>query len=55
MDDRKKDHIDLKGSKQRTYPKQLRTHNLPTDDGENKNCTNKERDLLLANESWIIS
>ena len=31
MDDQKKDHIDSEGSSQRNCPKQLQTHNLPTD------------------------
>ena len=33
-DDKRKDHIDPKGPKQRN-PQQLQTHNLPTDDMEN--------------------
>ena len=40
--------IDPKGPKQRNCPKQLQTHNLPTNDVENINSTNKERNLLLA-------
>ena len=50
MDVQKKDHIDLKVPKQRNRPRQLQTHNLPTDDVENINSTNKGRDLLLANK-----
>ena len=42
------DHIDPKGSKQRNCPKQLQTHNLPTDDEKNINSKNKERSLLLT-------
>ena len=34
MDDQRKDPIDPKGPKQRSHPKQLLTHNLPTDDVE---------------------
>ena len=37
-----------------TAPKQLQTYNLPTDDVENINSTNKGRDLLLTNKLWII-
>ena len=37
-----------------TAPKQLQTHNLPTDDVENINSTNKGRDLLLANKLRIV-
>ena len=54
MDDQRKDHIDIKGPKQRNRPKQLQTHNLPSDDVENINSTNKERDLLLANKPWFV-
>ena len=42
MDDQRKDHIDSNKSKRRNHPKQLQTHNLPTDDVENINSTNKE-------------
>ena len=38
-----------------TAPKQLQINNLPTDDEENINSTNKGRDLLLANKPWIVS
>ena len=44
MDDQRKDHIDPKGSKQRNRLKQLQTHNLPTNDVENINSTNKGKD-----------
>ena len=43
-----------KGPKQMSRPKQLQTHNLPTDDVENINSTNKGRDLLLANKPRIV-
>ena len=36
IDDQRKDHIDPKGPKQKNHPKQLQTHNLPTDDVEKK-------------------
>ena len=42
MEDQRKDHIDPEGPKQRNRSKQLRTHNLPTDNVENINITNKE-------------
>ena len=54
IDDQRKDHIDPKGPKQRNRPKQLQTHNLPTDDVENINCTNKGRDLLLTNKPRFV-
>ena len=54
MGDQRKDHLDPKGPKQRNCPKQLQTHNLPTDDVENIHHTNKGRDLLLANKPWIV-
>ena len=54
MDDQRKDHVDPKGPRQRNRPKQLQAHNLPTDDVENINSTNKGRDLLLASKSWIV-
>ena len=34
--------------------KQLQTFNLPTDDAENINSTNKGRDLILANKRRIV-
>ena len=55
MDDQRKDHIDPKGHKQRNLPKQLHTHNLPTDGVENINSTDKGRDLLLANKPRFVS
>ena len=39
---------------QRNRLKPLMTNNLPTDDVENINSTNKGRDLLLANKLWIV-
>ena len=54
VDDLKKDHIDTKGPNQRKPPKQLQTHNLPTNDVENINSTDKERDLLLSNKPLIV-
>ena len=37
-----------------TAPKQLQTHNLPTNDTENINSTSMGRDLLLANKPRIV-
>ena len=54
MDDHRKDHIDPKGSKKRNHSKQLQAHNLPTNDVENINNTNKARDLQLADEPNIV-
>ena len=54
-DDQRKDHIDPKGPKQRNCPKQLHIHNLPTNDVENINSTNKGRDLQHANKPQIVS
>ena len=54
MDDQSKDHIDPKGSKQRSHPKQLPTHNMPTNDMDNITSTNKGRDLLLTKKLQII-
>ena len=54
VDDQRKDHIDTKGPKQRNRPKQFQTHNLPTNDVENINSTNKGRDLLLSNKPRIV-
>ena len=50
MNDQRKDHIEAKGLKQRNRPNQLQTYNLPSDDEEIINSTNKRRDLLLANK-----
>ena len=54
MDDQRKDHIDTKEPKQRNRPKQLQTHNLPTNDVENIYSTNKGRDVLLANKPRFV-
>ena len=54
IDDQKKHHVDPKGRKQRNRSKQLQTHNLPTDDVENINSTNKERYLPLAHKPRIV-
>ena len=35
--------------------KQLQTHNLPTYDVENANCTNKGRDLRFAKKTQIVT
>ena len=54
MEDERKDHIDPEGPNQRNCPKQLQTLNLPTDDVENINSSNKGRYLLFANKPWIV-
>ena len=54
MDDQRKDNINPKGPKQRNCSKQLQTHNLPTNDVENTNSTNKGKDLLLAYKPQIV-
>ena len=54
LDDQRNDHIDPEGPNQRNPSKQLQTHNLPTDDVENINSTNKGKDLLLANKPRIV-
>ena len=46
MDNQRKDHIDPKGLKQRSRPKQLQTHNLPTNNVENIYSTNKRREKI---------
>ena len=43
-----------KGSKQRNRSEQVETDNLPTDDVENINSTNKWRNLLLANKLQVV-
>ena len=50
MNNQSKDHIDPKEPKQKNCPKQLQTHNLPIDDVENINSTNKGRDLVLTTD-----
>ena len=41
MDDLGKDYPDAKKRhSKRTHPQQLETHNVPTDDVENTDCTN---------------
>ena len=40
MDDQKEDHSNPKIPLQKNCPKQLETHNVPTDDVENTHSTN---------------
>ena len=54
MDDQRKNPIDRKEPKQGNPSKQLQTHNLPTNNVENINTTNKGRDLLLANKPRLV-
>ena len=54
MEDQRKDYINPKGPKQRNCSKPLQTNNLPTNDVENTNSTNKRKDLLLANKPRIV-
>ena len=54
MDDQRKDYISPKGTKQRNCSKQLPTDNLPNNDVENTNNTNKGEYLLLANKPRIV-
>ena len=55
MDDQRKEYNNPKGPKQRNCSKQLQTNNLPTNDVENTNSTNKGKYLLLANKPRIAS
>ena len=54
VDNQSKDLIDTKRPKQRNRPKQLQTHNLPTNNVENINSANRGRYLLLANKPRIF-
>ena len=54
MDDQRKDNIDPKVPMKRNRPRQLQTHNLPTNSVENINKANKGRYLLLANKPQIV-
>ena len=47
LDEQRKNYINPKA-------KQLQTNNLPTNDEENTNTTNKGKDLLLANKPRIV-
>ena len=49
-----KDYINPKGTEQRNCYKQLQTHNLPTNDVENTNSTNKGKVQLLTNNPRIV-
>ena len=51
---KKKDRIDTKGPKQWNHPKQLQTHNVPTNDGESINSADNGRNQLLANKPWFV-
>ena len=54
MDDQRKDYVDPEETPQEDCPKQLQTHNLPTNYVENFNSKNKGRDLLLVNKLRIV-
>ena len=54
MDDQRKDYMNPKGPKQRNCSKQLQADNLPTNNVDNTNSTNKGKDLLLANKPRIV-
>ena len=55
MDDHMKEKVDSKRTKLKTKrSKQLQTNNLPTDDVENINSSNKGRYLLLFKKTRII-
>ena len=51
---RMRDHIHREESKPKNHPKQLQTHNQPTDHVENINSTNRGRDVLLVNKPQIV-
>ena len=54
LDNQRKDDINPKGPKQRNCSKQLHADNLPTNDVENTDSTNKGKDLLLANKMRLV-
>ena len=54
MDDQRKDLTDTKRPLSKKHPKQLQTHNVTTYNVENAKCTNKGRDLRLANKLRIV-
>ena len=54
IDDQRKDHIYPGGPPQGNSLKQLHTHNLPTDDVNNINSSNKDIDLLFSNKPRIV-
>ena len=54
MDYQNKDHPDPKKTQKRNHPQQLQAHNVPNDDEENTNNTNKGGDLLFANKPWTV-
>ena len=54
MDDQRNDHIRPKRPKQSNRPKQLQTHNLPTNDVENINGTNKGKIYYLLTSRGLF-
>ena len=54
VNDQRKNYINPKGPKQKSFSKQLQTDNLPPNYVENTNSTNKRKDLLLANKPQIV-
>ena len=54
MDSQWKDHIDPEGPLRGNLPQQLQTLNVPIDNVENINSTNKGRDLLRVNKPQIV-
>ena len=54
LDDQRKDYINPKELQERICSKQLQTYNLPANDVEDTNSTNKEKDRLLPNKPRIV-
>ena len=53
MDDKRKDYTNPKDPK-RNHPQQLQTYNVPTDNGENANGTNKCGCSIFVKQPWIV-
>ena len=54
MNDPRKDQPDSKTSPRTKHSSQLQTHNVPTEDVENPNSTNKDGDLLFVYKPRIV-
>ena len=54
MDNQRKGYIDPERPPQMNRPKELQAHNVPTNDVENINSTNKGRGLWFINKLWIV-
>ena len=54
MDDQGKAHVDSKRLPKKNRPQQLQTYNVPSNDEENTNDTNRDGDLWFVNKPTAV-